>query len=410
MMKKALSLLLVLCLLLPVFAFAEEGDLDIEELYEDVDLDNTEADLDTGDEETAGQNLGAGDVLSEEQKQELAGSLESKDYVPTNLAVDNLYINSNLPDNVINILLLGVDTREAELVDKDIKRADVQMILSYNLDTGSIKLSSILRDTLVTNPFTGKNSAINESYSSYDEKNIFHDNPERSLATVNYNFEMNIPYYVTINFHGVAAIVDALGGVDVDLTKGEAWNINYYLKKNGKKIARTYDTLAKGEKRQALEVRDGVQHLDGIQALMYARLRKSLSSKYDMGGDWKRTERARHLLDLLLQKVLKMDAMDILDLAGTAIEYVNSNMNIDTILDLILKVLRSGITDKLGSSDTLIEQFRIPMGDAETGDKTWSYDNDSGKIFMSRKNGNFQKNVEALHEFIYGKYYPASNP
>ncbi len=410
MMKKALSLLLVLCLLLPVFAFAEEGDLDIEELYEDVDLDNTEADLDTGDEETAGQNLGAGDVLSEEQKQELAGSLESKDYVPTNLAVDNLYINSNLPDNVINILLLGVDTREAELVDKDIKRADVQMILSYNLDNGSIKLSSILRDTLVTNPFTGKNSAINESYSSYDEKNIFHDNPERSLATVNYNFEMNIPYYVTINFHGVAAIVDALGGVDVDLTKGEAWNINYYLKKNGKKIARTYDTLAKGEKRQALEVRDGVQHLDGIQALMYARLRKSLSSKYDMGGDWKRTERARHLLDLLLQKVLKMDAMDILDLAGTAIEYVNSNMNIDTILDLILKVLRSGITDKLGSSDTLIEQFRIPMGDAETGDKTWSYDNDSGKIFMSRKNGNFQKNVEALHEFIYGKYYPASNP
>ena len=410
MMKKILSLLLVLCLLLPVFAFAQEEDLDIEELYEDIDLDNTEADLDTGEEETAGQNLGAGDVLSEEQKQELAGSLESKDYVPTNLAIDNLYINPNLPDNVINILLLGVDTREAELIDKDIKRADVQMILSYNLDNGSIKLSSILRDTLVTNPFTGKNSAINESYSSYDEKNVFHDNPERSLATVNYNFEMNIPYYVTINFHGVAAIVDALGGVDVDLTKGEAWNINYYQKKNGRKIARTYDTLAKGEKRQALEVRDGVQHLDGIQALMYARLRKSLSSKYDMGGDWKRTERARHLLDLLLQKVLKMDAMDILDLAGTAIEYVNSNMNIDTILDLILKVLRSGITDKLGSSDTLIEQFRIPMGDAETGDKTWSYDNDSGKIFMSRKNGNFQKNVEGLHEFIYGKYYPANNP
>ena len=408
-MKRLLSVFLILCLLLPVFAFAEEEDLDIEEIYEDVDLDNTEADLDTGDEE--GGSSGAKDeTLTTDLQKELADSLESKEYVPTNLDTGNLFINPNLPDNVINILLLGVDTREAELVDKDIKRADVQLILSYNMDNGSIKLSSILRDTLVTNPFTGKNSAINESYSSYDDKNIFHDNPERSVATINYNFEMNIQYYVTINFHGVAAIVDALGGVDVDLTKGEAWNINYYLKKNARKIARTYDTLAKGEKRQALEVRDGVQHLDGIQALMYARLRKSLSSKYDMGGDWKRTERARHLLDLLLQKVLKMDAMDILDLAGTAIEYVNSNMNIDTILDLILKVLRSGITDKLGSSDTLIEQFRIPMGDAETGDKTWSYDNDSGKIFMSRKNGNFQKNVEALHEFIYGKYYPASNP
>ena len=406
-MKRLLSVFLILCLLLPVFAFAEEEDLDIEEIYEDVDLDNTEADLDTGDEE-GGSSDAKDETLTADLQKELADSLESKEYVPTNLDTGNLFINPNLPDNVINILLLGVDTREAELVDKDIKRADVQLILSYNMDNGSIKLSSILRDTLVTNPFTGKNSAINESYSSYDDKNIFHDNPERSVATINYNFEMNIQYYVTINFHGVAAIVDALGGVDVDLTKGEAWNINYYLKKNARKIARTYDTLAKGEKRQALEVRDGVQHLDGIQALMYARLRKSLSSKYDMGGDWKRTERTRHLLDLLLQKALKMDVLDMFDLAGTAIEYVNSNMNFDTMTDLILKVIRSGIIDKMGSSDSLIEQFRIPMGDAEEGTKTWSYDNDSGKIFMSRKNGNFQKNIEGLHEFIYGKYYPAN--
>ena len=112
--------------------------------------------------------------------------------------------------------------------------------------------------------------------------------------------------------------------------------------------------------------------------------------------------------DLLLQKALKMDVLDMFDLAGTAIEYVNSNMNFDTMTDLILKVIRSGIIDKMGSSDSLIEQFRIPMGDAEEGTKTWSYDNDSGKIFMSRKNGNFQKNIEALHEFIYGKYYPAN--
>ena len=404
-MKRLLSVFLILCLLLPVFAFAEEEDLDIEEIYEDVDLDNTEADLDTGDEE-GGSSGTKDETLTADLQKELADSLESKEYVPTNLDTGNLFINPNLPDNVINILLLGVDTREAELVDKDIKRADVQLILSYNMDNGSIKLSSILRDTLVTNPFTGKNSAINESYSSYDDKNIFHDNLERSVATINYNFEMNIQYYVTINFHGVAAIVDALGGVDVDLTKGEAWNINYYLKKNARKIARTYDTLAKGEKRQALEVRDGVQHLDGIQALMYARLRKSLSSKYDMGGDWKRTERTRHLLDLLLQKALKMDVLDMFDLAGTAIEYVNSNMNFDTMTDLILKVIRSGIIDKMGSSDSLIEQFRIPMGDAEEG--TWTYDHDSGKIFMSRKNGNFQKNIEGLHEFIYGKYYPAN--
>ena len=128
-MKRLLSVFLILCLLLPVFAFAEEEDLDIEEIYEDVDLDNTEADLDTGDEE--GGSSGAKDeTLTADLQKELADSLESKEYVPTNLDTGNLFINPNLPDNVINILLLGVDTREAELVDKDIKRADVQLILS----------------------------------------------------------------------------------------------------------------------------------------------------------------------------------------------------------------------------------------------------------------------------------------
>ncbi len=399
--RRLWALLLVLALLCPLAASAEgEEELEIEEIYEDVDLDDTEADLDGGNDD-AFAGASSGDMLSEEALQEMAASLESADYLPTELDMDNLYLNPNLPENVINILLLGVDTRDAELKDKDVKLADVQMILSYNLDTGDIKLASILRDTLVVNPATGKQRPINESIQSYDANKAFHDNPQRSVATVNYNFELNIQYYVTINFHGVAAIIDEIGGVDVDLTKGEAWNINYYLKKNAKKIARTYDTLAQGEKRTALEVADGVQHLDGIQALMYARLRKSLSSKYDMGGDWQRTARTRHLLDLLLQKVLKKDAMDLIDLMGTAIEYVSSNMNVDTMLNLVFKVLGSGIMNKLDNSDSLIDQFRIPM------DKTWAYDPDSGKVFMSRQNGNFQKNIEGLHEFIYGRYYPA---
>ena len=69
---------------------------------------------------------------------------------------------------------------------------------------------------------------------------------------------------------------------------------------------------------------------------------------------------------------------------------------------LLFDMLGSGITSKLGTSDELIEQFRIPM------DKTWNYDQDTRKIFMSKRNGNFQKNIEALHEFIYGRYYPAN--
>ena len=398
-MKRILSLFLVLCLFLPVFSLAEE-ELDIEEIIEEEDLDEDDPDSIT---------ISQDEVLPEEQLQELASNLESKDYTPTEIDTGNLFINENLPDHVINILLMGVDTRNAELIEKDIKLADVQMILSYDLDTGAIKLSSILRDTLVTNPYTGKNLPINESIQSFDSKKIFHDNPQRSIAVVNYNFEMNIQYYVFINFKGVVAIIDELGGVDIDLTKGEADNINYYLNKNAKKISRTYDTPEAKAARVKLEVADGVQHLDGLQALMYARLRQNKTNKkYNLGDDWQRTYRTRHLLDLLLQKALKKDFMELIDLLGTSIEYINSNMNADTMLDLMVKVVRSGITDKLGSSETLIEQFRIPMEDPETGKKTWGYDPDSKKLFMSRRNGNFQKNIEGLHKFIYGKYYPAN--
>ena len=403
-MKRILSLLLVLCLLLPVLAFAEleEDDYSYEELEEEI-LDDEEED----EEDSTPENSEA-EPLSEDLQNELMSSLESTDYVATELDTGNLYINENLPDNVINILLIGVDTRNAELVENDVKLADVQMILSVDPEAGTVKLSSILRDTLVTNPFTGNLKPINESYQSFDKKNVFHDNPQRSVATVNYNFEMNIQYYITINFRGVAAIIDQIGGIDVDLTEGEAWNINRYLKKNERKITKHYDTPEAKAARVQLEVRDGVQHLDGLQALMYARLRKSLSKKYQMGDDWQRTARARHLLDLLLQKVLKKDFMELLDLVSTGVEYVNSNMNVDFMGSLVLKMLGSGIVSRVGSSDSIIEQFRIPMGDPSDGSKTWNYDSDSGKIFMSKRNGNFQKNIEALHEFIYGRYYPAN--
>ena len=405
-MKRILSLLLVLCLFLPALSCAEleEDDFSSDELEEEILLDDEEEEDDSTPENAVTE------TLSEDLRNELAGSLEASDYVATELDTSNLYINENLPDDVINIPLIGVDTRNPELEENDVKLADVQMILSLDTKTGTVKLSSILRDTLVTNPFTGNLKPINESYQSFDSKKIFHDNPQRSVATVNYNFEMNIQYYVTINFRGVAAIVDKIGGIDLELTEGEAWNINRYLKKNARQISKHYDTKEAREKRVELEVRDGVQHLDGLQALMYARLRKSLSKKYQMGDDWQRTARARNLLDKLLQKVLKMDVLDILSLVGEAVEYLNSNMNPDYMANLIIKMLGSGIVGKLGSSDSIIEQFRIPMGNAEDGTKTWAYDNDTGKIFMSKRNGNFQKNIEALHAFIYGegKYYPAN--
>ena len=308
-MKRILALFLVLALMLPVFSLAEsdEEDLNIEDIIEDVDYDDEEEDEDS-DDGVDDAVLAAQQPLSEELQDELKSVLESKDYVPTELDIgvyssSDLFINDNLPDNIINILLLGVDTRNSDLEVNDVKLADVQMILSFNTETGSIKLSSIPRDTLVENPYTGKQSPINYSIQYFDKNKKFHDNPQRSIATINHNFELNVQSYVMINFRGVAAIVDKLGGIDLELTEGEAANINYYLKKNGKSISRHYDTKEAKAARVELQVQDGVQHLDGLQALMYARLRQNKTrKKYNLGDDWQRTARTRNLLDKLLQK------------------------------------------------------------------------------------------------------------
>ena len=328
-MKRILALLLVFVLLIPACTFAETDDeeLDLEEEIEDMDLD---------DDDGISDDIINAEPVSEELQEEIRNALENADFVPTSeLDENNLFINRNLPDNVINILLLGVDTRNAELIEEDVKLADVQIILSLNTETGEVKLSSILRDTVVMNPFTGVRSPINYSLRSFDSKGKFHDDPQRAIATVNYNFEMNIQHYVMINFRGVAAIVDKLGGIDLELTEGEAANINDYLKKNAKSISKHYDTKEAKAARVELKVEDGVQHLDGLQALMYARLRQNKTKKkYNLGDDWQRTARTRNLLDKLLQKVLKGNT-DIIDLVGFSVEYINSNMNPATMFDLI---------------------------------------------------------------------------
>ena len=91
----------------------------------------------------------------------------------------------------------------------------------------------------------------------------------------------------------------------------------------------------------------------------------------------------------------------MVDLAGEATEYMYTNMNGAEIYNLAMTLLGSGLVSK-DSSESLFEQFRVPM------EGTWSYSD--GDIFISRKNGNFQKNIEALHGFIYGEgnYYPAN--
>ncbi|MBQ8654868.1 MAG: LCP family protein, partial [Clostridia bacterium] len=258
MMKRAMALVLALCLLLPCAVLAEDDEeVSLLEIVEEVELADEETD--TADEaaaETDGDE--EAEVMISDEAMESIEIMDAE--IDESVDPDSLDLNTNLPDNVVNILLVGVDTRSTDM-DEGYQHGDVQIICSINKDTGSVKLTSLQRDLYVAIPGYKSKNRINVAYAR--------GGGELAMRTINSVFEMNIEYYVTINFYGLASIIDAIGGVDIEMTKAEAKAINTYLKKHPPK----YDNQGDDYERVPLEVRSGVQHLDGIQAVMYARTR-----------------------------------------------------------------------------------------------------------------------------------------
>ncbi|MDO4483186.1 MAG: LCP family protein [Clostridia bacterium] len=378
-LKRLIALSLVICLCFGTVALADDTD---ELLFEDL----SEEELEDESEASALFNLDSTAAAAAEEIE-----MEVDDTVDP----DNLELNPNLPDHVVNILLIGIDTRDTSLdAGRDgNQHGDVQIILSINKKDGSVKLTSIQRDSYVTIPGYKNKNRINLAYSR--------GGGALAMRTVNHNFQMNIQYYCTINFFGLASIIDAIGGIDIEMTKVEASAINAYLRKHPPAYDNTKGT---GYKRVPLERKAGVQHLDGVQAVMYARLR-------EIDNDFARTVRQRNLLELLKKVMQDMDMDRLFDLVDACVPYVRTNMNAATMLELGMGILGSGIVQKAQSGQPLMEQFRLPMGDGK--EKAWSYRDIAisdrttiSVVYISDKN--LQKNTEALHNFIYGAYYPAN--
>jgi len=368
--KRLTALLLVLCMLPTFSVLAEDEEESAEEI---VVVDGVAIDEN-------GEEIEGFDVPEELKETVEILDAEIDDTVDPGV----LELNKNLPDNVVNILLIGIDSRSAEL-DESNQHGDVMIVVSINKDDGTIKLTSILRDLYVTIPGYKSKNRINVAYKR--------GGGELAMRTVNHNFELNVEHYIVINFYGLASIIDSLGGIDIELTKQEAGAINAYIKKNPPK----YDNQGDDYERIPLEKVSGVQHLDGIQAVMYARLRS-------IDNDFARTARQRNLLELLLKHVTKggMDFDKLFNLLETCLPYARTNMSLNDLGSLAMLVLQSGLLERAEAGEPLLEQNRIPLDD------TWKYDEtDSGaSVVAFRTDKRLRQNIEKLHIFIYGEYVP----
>ena len=169
------------------------------------------------------------------------------------LDVNKLEINREVEHRTgyLNVALFGVDSRDASL-DKG-TRSDTIMIASLNQETGEVKVTSIYRDTLLQL----SDGTYNKANSAYSFGGV-----EGAVAFLNKNLYMNIDHYVTVNFNAMIDIVDALGGIEVDLTEDELYWTNEYCGETSIVTDKSYEPLTAA----------GVQTLGGVQATAYCRI------------------------------------------------------------------------------------------------------------------------------------------
>lgn len=204
----------------------------------------------------------------------LVGSVYSK---MTYREITSVADESYREDGVINILLIGNDSRQ----NGEDGRSDAMILLSISSKTKQIYMTSLLRDMYVDIPGHDGNR-LNAAYS--------YGGAELLMETIEQNLDIKVNRYVLVNFEAFANLVDAVGGVDLELSTAEIEYVNGYLVE--------YNMLT--NRPQGTDNMDtsvsGMVHLNGPQALAYTRNRF-------IGTDFGRTERQRKVLSAVIKKL-----------------------------------------------------------------------------------------------------------
>ncbi len=202
-------------------------------------------------------------------------------------AVPTAVAGLDLPDDVLNILLIGTDGRG----DETRYRTDTLIVVSIQRSTGAVTLVSIPRDLYVMIPLYGM-ERINVAYEAGER--IGYEGGGLALLdqTLLYNLGLPIHYHASVNFDGFKQVVDALGGIDVQVV----------CPVHTLELADQMPPERQGQERQMIDQPIGLAHMDGARALWYARVRP-------VGGDYFRNYRQRQVLRAILKAGLSVGAV-----------------------------------------------------------------------------------------------------
>lgn len=206
------------------------------------------------------------------------------------------------------IAVFGVDSRDGNLGKGAL--SDVEMLASINKKTGEIRLVSVFRDSyLRISNEEEKYDKINEAY--------FLGGHEQAVQALENNLNIRIDDYATFNWKAVVDAINVLGGVDIEITDKEFAYINSF-------ITETVNSTGVGS--YQLE-HSGMNHLDGVQAVAYARLRL-------MDTDFNRTERQRKVLGQAMEKAKSSGFKTLKTLVGAVYPQISTSIGVNDVLTL----------------------------------------------------------------------------
>ena len=235
--------------------------------------------------------------------------------------VQRMFGDDELTSGPLNVLVLGVDTRpDSEEMGS---RTDTIMLVQVVPRTGDVKLLSVPRDLLVeVEP--GEEDRINAAYN--------YGGVDETIATLENYTGVPVDHYATIDFEGFEKVIDAMGGIRVDVGEGqfpEKWRMG-----------------------------EGVQRLNGHKALIYARYRGT------PGADLDRMQRQRELVAALRSEALRWHTVKTLpQIMEVMNENVKTDLDLDGAITLGQILIRRGRHAEMTSQQLKGTPKRLPNGD-----------------------------------------------
>jgi LCP family protein required for cell wall assembly len=268
---------------------------------------------------------------------------------PEDLGINTSTLEKYQNSKVTNIALFGVDTRSAT---ENVGRSDSIMILSIDQKNNVLKLTSILRDSKVSIEGHGQEK-ITHAYA--------YGGPELAIKTLNQNFDLDIQDYATVNFTQLANVIDAMGGIDIEITEAEREQININANSEGMSAPEVTSS--------------GMVHLNGAQATAYARIRA-------IDSDNARADRQKKVMECLLNNVKDMSVLEYPKVLKTIMPMVETSMSYTEIMSFAPMLLK----------DLPLEQNSVPNDEdnAVGGGNPWVWTYD------------LEAATDRLHRFIYG--------